>query len=581
MNTVSKWSVLVKLIHRSNKHLSLFIISVPLAILSVLGTLLTPLYVGRAIDCIIGMGAVDFGQIKIYCLKIIISSATAALAQWLLGICSNKLTYKIVHDLRDEAFLHIQELPLSYLDSHSTGDIVSRMITDVEQISNGLLLSLTSFLTGVATIIGALFFMLSVNPLVALIVIIVTPMSLIAASLITKHTYKMFRTQSQIRGDLTSLIDELISGQKVVQAFGYEAEAEKHFDEMNSEMSKFTLKAVFYSSLTNPSTRFINALAYAGIGACGAIVAISGGISIGGLTSLLAYANQYTKPFNEITDVLAELQNALACAGRIFDLIEVPKQTADPIEVCDSKATVGQIDFKSVSFSYSPDRPLIDDFNLTVKPGQLVAIVGPTGCGKTTLINLLMRFYEPNEGKICIDGVDISTMSRHELRKKFGMVLQETRLKTGTIRDNICMGRPDASDEDILAAAVASHSHEFIKRLPNGYDTVIDESGGNLSQGQKQLLCIARVMLTHPPMLILDEATSSIDTRTELKVQDAFSVLMNGRTTFIVAHRLSTIREADIILVMRNGKIIEKGTHNELLEKQGFYCELYNSQFAQ
>lgn len=581
MNTVSKWSILVKLIRRSNKHLSLFIISVPLAILSVLGTLLTPLYVGRAIDCIIGMGAVDFEQIKLYCLKIIISSGTASVAQWLLGICSNKLTYKIVHDLRNEAFLHIQKLPLSYLDSHSTGDIVSRIVTDVEQISNGLLLSLTSFLTGVATIIGALFFMLSVNPLVALIVIIVTPLSLIAASLITKHTYKMFRTQSQIRGELTSLIDELISGQKVVQAFGYEKEAEKHFDGMNSEMSKFTLKAVFYSSLTNPSTRFINALAYAGIGACGAIVAISGGISIGGLTSLLAYANQYTKPFNEITDVLAELQNALACAGRVFDLIEVPEQTADPVTVYDNKATVGQIDFKSVSFSYSPDRPLIDDFNLTVKPGQLVAIVGPTGCGKTTLINLLMRFYEPNDGKICIDGVDISTMSRHELRKKFGMVLQETRLKTGTVRENICMGRPDASDEDILAAAVASHSHEFIKRLPNGYDTIIDEAGGNLSQGQKQLLCIARVMLTHPPMLILDEATSSIDTRTELKVQDAFGVLMNGRTTFIVAHRLSTIREADIILVMRNGKIIEKGTHTELLEKQGFYYELYNSQFAQ
>lgn len=580
MNTVSKWDILVKLIRRSNKHLSLFIISVPLAILSVLGTLLTPLYVGRAIDCIIGMGAVDFGQIKIYCLKIIISSGTASIAQWLLGICSNKLTYKIVHDLRDEAFLHIQKLPLAYLDSHSTGDIVSRMITDVEQLSNGLLLSLTSFITGIATIIGALFFMLSVNPLVALIVIIVTPLSLIAASLITKHTYKMFRTQSQIRGELTSLIDELISGQKVVQAFGYESEAEKHFDEMNSEMSKFTLKAVFYSSLTNPSTRFINALAYAGIGACGAIVAISGGISIGGLTSLLAYANQYTKPFNEITDVLAELQNALACAGRIFDLIEVPEQTAEPVDSCSSETTVGRINFDSVSFSYSPDKPLIDDFNLTVKPGQLVAIVGPTGCGKTTLINLLMRFYEPNEGKICIDGVDISTISRHDLRKKFGMVLQETRLKTGTIRDNICMGRPDASDEEILAAAIASHSHEFIKRLPNGYDTVIDESGGNLSQGQKQLLCIARVMLTHPPMLILDEATSSIDTRTELKVQDAFSALMNGRTTFIVAHRLSTIREADIILVMRNGKIIEKGTHGELLEKQGFYRELYNSQFA-
>lgn len=580
MNTVSKWDILVKLIRRSNKHLSLFIISVPLAILSVLGTLLTPLYVGRAIDCIIGMGAVDFGQIKIYCLKIIISSGTASIAQWLLGICSNKLTYKIVHDLRDEAFLHIQKLPLAYLDSHSTGDIVSRMITDVEQLSNGLLLSLTSFITGIATIIGALFFMLSVNPLVALIVIIVTPLSLIAASLITKHTYKMFRMQSQIRGELTSLIDELISGQKVVQAFGYESEAEKHFDEMNSEMSKFTLKAVFYSSLTNPSTRFINALAYAGIGACGAIVAISGGISIGGLTSLLAYANQYTKPFNEITDVLAELQNALACAGRIFDLIEVSEQTAEPVDSCSSKTTVGRINFDSVSFSYSPDKPLIDDFNLTVKPGQLVAIVGPTGCGKTTLINLLMRFYEPNEGKICIDGVDISTMSRRDLRKKFGMVLQETRLKTGTIRDNICMGRPDASDEEILAAAIASHSHEFIKRLPNGYDTVIDESGGNLSQGQKQLLCIARVMLTHPPMLILDEATSSIDTRTELKVQDAFSALMNGRTTFIVAHRLSTIREADIILVMRNGKIIEKGTHGELLEKQGFYRELYNSQFA-
>lgn len=580
MKAASRKLILGKLLKKSRSYLPVFILSVVLAVLTVIGTLLAPLFIGQAIDCIVGAGDVDFDRILLIFIKIAVSVGIAALAQWLLSLCSNRMTYGIVHDIRDEAFDHIQRLPLSYLDSHPTGDIVSRIITDVEQLANGLLLGFTNFFTGVMTILGALAFMLSVNLPVALVVVVVTPLSLLCANLITKHTYAMFNVQTETRGEQTALIDELISGQKVVQAFGYEDRAQQHFDEINGRLKVCSLRALFYSSLTNPSTRFVNALAYAGIGTLGAITAISGGISVGGLASLLAYANQYTKPFNEITDVIAELQNALACAGRLFELIEAPEQSPDPTELPEPSAPKGTVEFDDLTFSYSPDKPLIRNFSLRIKPGQLVAIVGPTGCGKTTLINLLMRFYDPVSGRILVDGTDTQSMPRGELRGQFGMVLQETWLKEGTIRENIAMGRPDAGEDEIIAAATASHAHDFIKRLPDGYDTVIGESGGNLSQGQKQLLCIARVMLSHPPMLILDEATSSIDTRTEMQVQDAFRRLMKGRTTFIVAHRLSTIREADVILVMRDGRIVEQGSHRELLDRNGFYRELYDSQFA-
>ena len=580
MKTASRKLILGKLLKKSRSYLPVFILSVVLAVLTVVGTLLAPLFIGQAIDCIVGAGDVDFDRILLIFIKIAVSVGIAALAQWLLSLCSNRMTYGIVHDIRDEAFDHIQRLPLSYLDSHPTGDIVSRIITDVEQLANGLLLGFTNFFTGVMTILGALAFMLSVNLPVALVVVVVTPLSLLCANLITKHTYAMFNVQTETRGEQTALIDELISGQKVVQAFGYEDRAQQHFDEINGRLKVCSLRALFYSSLTNPSTRFVNALAYAGIGTLGAITAISGGISVGGLASLLAYANQYTKPFNEITDVIAELQNALACAGRLFELIEAPEQSPDPTELPEPSAPKGTVEFDDLTFSYSPDKPLIRNFSLRIKPGQLVAIVGPTGCGKTTLINLLMRFYDPVSGRILVDGTDTKSMPRGELRGQFGMVLQETWLKEGTILENIAMGRPDAGEDEIIAAATASHAHDFIKRLPDGYDTVIGESGGNLSQGQKQLLCIARVMLSHPPMLILDEAASSIDTRTEIQVQDAFRRLMKGRTTFIVAHRLSTIREADVILVMRDGRIVEQGSHRELLDRNGFYRELYDSQFA-
>ena len=580
MKAASRKLILGKLLKKSRSYLPVFILSVVLAVLTVVGTLLAPLFIGQAIDCIVGAGDVDFDRILLIFIKIAVSVGIAALAQWLLSLCSNRMTYGIVHDIRDEAFDHIQRLPLSYLDSHPTGDIVSRIITDVEQLANGLLLGFTNFFTGVMTILGALAFMLSVNLPVALVVVVVTPLSLLCANLITKHTYSMFNVQTETRGEQTALIDELISGQKVVQAFGYEDRAQQHFDEINGRLKVCSLRALFYSSLTNPSTRFVNALAYAGIGTLGAITAISGGISVGGLASLLAYANQYTKPFNEITDVIAELQNALACAGRLFELIEAPEQSPDPTELPEPSAPKGTVEFDDLTFSYSPDKPLIRNFSLRIKPGQLVAIVGPTGCGKTTLINLLMRFYDPVSGRILVDGTDTKSMPRGELRGQFGMVLQETWLKEGTILENIAMGRPDAGEDEIIAAATASHAHDFIKRLPDGYDTMIGESGGNLSQGQKQLLCIARVMLSHPPMLILDEATSSIDTRTEMQVQDAFRRLMKGRTTFIVAHRLSTIREADVILVMRDGRIVEQGSHRELLDRNGFYRELYDSQFA-
>lgn len=578
----SRMEVMKKLYLKAKNYMPAFALSMILAIITVLGSLAVPLLVGKAVDCITGAGTVDFAGIAKILIGILASIGIAAAAQWLMSLCNNHMTYGIVHDIRDEAFKHIQRLPLSYLDSHSTGDTVSRMISDVEQLANGLLMGFTNFFTGMLTIIGALCFMLSVNPIIALVVVAITPLSLIIANFITKHTYSMFRIQTKTKGEETALIDELISEQKIVQAFGYENRAQIRFDDINERLQACSLRALFYSSLTNPSTRFVNAIAYAGIGTIGAIAAISGGISVGGLVSLLSYTNQYTKPFNEITDVLAELQNALACAGRLFELIEAPEQSPEPDE-SESKhlsAGSGSIEFENMSFSYSSDKPLIRNFNLKVRSGKLVAIVGPTGCGKTTLINLLMRFYDPNCGRILIDGIDTLDMRRSELREHFGMVLQETWLKSGTIRENIAMGRPEASLEEIIAAAKASHAHEFIKRLPNGYETVIGETGGSLSQGQKQLLCIARVMLCEPPMLILDEATSSIDTRTELRVQDAFKKLMKGRTTFIVAHRLSTIREADIILVMREGQIVEKGMHSELLNRDGFYKTLYESQFA-
>ena len=573
-------ATLNRVLHKIRPYSIFVVCSLLVAAVSVAAQLYIPILCGDAIDKMLGKGNVDLAGVLRIAVSILVVAAVAALAQWLLSLCSNRMTYGIVHDIRDEAFDHIQRLPLSYLDSHPTGDIVSRIITDVEQLANGLLLGFTNFFTGVMTILGALAFMLSVNLPVALVVVVVTPLSLICANLITKHTYSMFNVQTETRGEQTALIDELISGQKVVQAFGYEDRAQQHFDEINGRLKVCSLRALFYSSLTNPSTRFVNALAYAGIGTLGAIAAISGGISVGGLASLPAYANQYTKPFNEITDVIAELQNALACAGRLFELIEAPEQSPDPTELPEPSAPKGTVEFDDLTFSYSPDKPLIRNFSLSVKPGQLVAIVGPTGCGKTTLINLLMRFYDPVSGRILVDGTDTKSMPRGELRGQFGMVLQETWLKEGTILENIAMGRPDAGEDEIIAAATASHAHDFIKRLPDGYDTVIGESGGNLSQGQKQLLCIARVMLSHPPMLILDEATSSIDTRTEIQVQDAFRRLMKGRTTFIVAHRLSTIREADVILVMRDGRIVEQGSHRELLDRNGFYRELYDSQFA-
>lgn len=571
---------LKKIIIKGKNYLHYFIISMVLAVISVAANLMIPLLIGDAVDCIKTIGDVDFEAISKYLLFIGLSVGVSALAQYLMSLCSNRMTYGITRDIRDEAFRHIQKLPLSYLDSHATGDTVSRMISDVEHMADGLLLGFTHFFTGILTILGALGFMMSVNPLVALVIVAVTPLSLIAANLITKHTYSMFGVQSATRGEQTAFIEELLNGHRVVQAFECEGSTQEHFDEINERLRTCSVRALFYSSLTNPSTRFVNAIAYAGIGVAGALSAIAGGISVGGLTALLSYANQYTKPFNEITDVLAELQNALACAARLFELIEAPEQSPD--EECAEHISRGSNDvcFDNVSFSYNHERELIKDFSMNVKSGKLIAIVGPTGCGKTTLINLLMRFYDPDDGRILVGGTDTAKVARSELRKNFGMVLQDTWLKAGTIRENISMGKPDASEDEIIAAAKASHAHEFIKRLPKAYDTVIGESGGSLSQGQKQLLCIARVMLTRPPMLILDEATSSIDTRTEIQVQDAFGKLMKGRTTFIVAHRLSTIREADMILVMRDGRIIEKGTHSELLALGGFYKELYESQFA-
>ncbi len=556
-------------------------LSILLAAASVAGTLYIPIVIGEAIDFIIGEGQVNFAEITPLLIRAAIVAAATALCQWLMSVVNNRVVFHVVRDIRNTAFRKIEELPLSFLDRNPVGDIVSRVIADADQFADGLLMGFTQLFTGVMTIAGTLVFMLSINPWITLVVVVLTPVSLFVAKFIADRTYNMFKLQSETRGEQTAFIDEMIGNQKVVKAFGREDEAIEKFDEINGRLEKAYLNATFFSSLVNPSTRFVNSLVYAGVGLTGAVVAITSGgaFTVGALSCFLSYANQYTKPFNEISGVITELQNALACAGRVFELIEEPSQVSDEGNKV-LQGTDGDVSLHDVCFSYVPEKKLIENFNLTVTPGQRVAIVGPTGCGKTTVINLLMRFYDVTSGKICVEGEDIRELTRESLRSSYGMVLQETWLKSGTIRDNIVMGKPDATDEEVITAAKAAHAHSFIKRLPEGYNTVIGEDGGSLSQGQKQLLCIARIMLCLPPMLILDEATSSIDTRTEIKIQDAFAKLMKGRTSFIVAHRLSTIRDADVILVMKDGNIIEQGNHTELLEKNGFYANLYNSQFA-
>ena len=572
--------ILRKVLLRLRRYWAAMIASLLMATVSVAMSLYIPILVGEAIDQIVGTGNVDFQVVATKLLGVAVCAGISALAQWLMSILNNRVTYRVTRDIRDEAFLHIQSLPLKFLDSHPHGDLVSRVVSDVDTFSDGLLMGFTQLFTGVMTILGTLVLMLSISWEIALVVICITPLSLVVANFIAKKTYSMFQLQTKTRGEQTALIDETLGNLKVVKAFGHEKASLQQFNEVNERLEKCSLRAIFFSSLVNPSTRFVNAMVYAGVGLVGALIAIGGGITVGNLTSFLNYANQYTKPFNEISGVVTELQNALACAGRVFDLIEEPVQTPDPVVPEQPEQVEGAVEIRDVKFSYRPDKPLIENFNLFVKPGQRVAIVGPTGCGKTTFINLLMRFYDPQEGEICLDGVNTRKMARSTLRRSVGMVLQDTWLQAGTIRENIAMGKPDATDDEIIAAAMQAHAHSFIKRLPNGYDTVISESGGNLSQGQKQLLCIARVMLCLPPMLFLDEATSSIDTRTEIRIQKAFDTMMEGRTSFIVAHRLSTIREADLILVMQRGKIVEQGRHEELLEKRGFYAELYRSQFA-
>ena len=556
------------------------VISTMLAAISVALTLYVPKLTGYAVDYIVGPGQVSFPDVFRVMIQIGICIMVTALAQWLMNVCNNKMTYQVVRDIRNEAFQKIEVLPLKYIDSHPYGEVVSRVIADVDQFADGLLMGFTQLFTGVVTIVGTFGFMLSVNVKITFVVVLITPVSFLVANFIAKKTFAMFRQQSEIRGEQTGLIDEMIGSQKVVQTFGQGRKVTKEFDEINERMGKAYLRATFFSSITNPSTRFVNSLVYTGVGIAGAFAVINGSLTVGQLSSFLSYANQYTKPFNEISGVVTEFQNAVACAQRIFDLIEEEPQMPEVHGAVELKDIKGNVVAENVAFSYVPGQKLIRNFNLKVRPGQRIAIVGPTGCGKTTLINLLMRFYDVNGGSISVEKIDIREMTRRSLRAGYGMVLQDTWLKTGTIRDNIAMGKPDASDAEVVEAAKASYIHSFIKRLPNGYDTWITEDGEGLSQGQKQLLCIARVMLCRPPMLILDEATSSIDTRTELRIQAAFAELMKGRTTFIVAHRLSTIREADVILVMRDGHIVEQGRHEELLEKKGFYAQLYNSQFA-
>lgn len=571
-------STLKKVLKYIRRYVLWLILSIILAAGTVAGTLYIPIIAGNAIDCIIE-GNVNFGAIMPLLLQAGIIAGATAFLQWLMNAINNKITFQVVRDLRSAAFRRIEELPLSYLDAHPSGDIVSRVIADADQFADGLLMGFTQLFSGVVTILGTLVFMLSIDPWITLVVVVLTPISLFTAKFIAKRTYKLFKLQSETRGEQTALIDEMIGNQKVVSAFAHEKASLEQFDEINERLETYSRRATFFSSLVNPTTRFINSLVYAGVGLAGAITAINGGITVGALSCFLSYANQYTKPFNEISGVVTELQNALACAGRLIELIEQPAQESDENNAV-LVGVKGNVEMESVKFSYLPEQKLIENLNLSVKAGQKIAIVGPTGCGKTTLINLLMRFYDVTGGKITIEGQDVRDVTRDSLREAYGMVLQETWLKAGTIRENITMGKPDASDEEVIAAAKAAHAHGFIKRLPDGYDTVIGEDGGSLSQGQKQLLCITRIMLCLPPMLILDEATSSIDTRTELKIQDGFTKLMKGRTSFIVAHRLSTIRDADVILVMKDGNIIEQGNHSELLERGGFYAKLYNSQFA-
>lgn len=583
-NTAQK-GTLKKVLKYVQRHGFFMVLSILFAAITVALTLYTPILIGDAIDLIVGKGQVDFAGIAAILIKTGIIIGITALIQWLMNTINNRITYHVVRDIRNEAFRKIEILPLSYIDAHPYGDIVNRVIADADQFADGLLMGFTQLFTGIVTILGTLFFLFSISWQIAIVVVIVTPLSLFIARFIANRTYRMFRVQSETRGQQTAFIDEMIGNQKVVQAFSHEGEALEEFDRINDRLADCSLKATFYSSLTNPCTRFVNSVVYAGVALAGALICIAtaGAVNpftIGQLSACLSYANQYTKPFNEISGVVTELQNALACASRLFELIEEEPQIPEPADAVNLANVKGSVGLNDVSFSYVPDRKLIEGLNLSVKPGQRIAIVGPTGCGKTTIINLLMRFYDVNSGSITVEGTDIRNATRNSLRSSYGMVLQETWLRSGTIRDNIVMGKPDATDEEIIAAAKASHAHSFIKRLPQGYDTVITEDGGSLSQGQKQLLCITRVMLCLPPMLILDEATSSIDTRTEIKIQDSFAKMMNGRTSFIVAHRLSTIREADVILVMKDGHIIEQGNHEELLAKNGFYANLYNSQFA-
>lgn len=577
---VNNKKTLRRILHYIRPYTALVILSLLLSALTVGLTLYIPILTGRSVDYIVGEGQVDFTGLMAVIAGILISIAVTAVAQWVMNHINNKVTYRIVRDLRVQAFDHLQELPLSYVDRHSSGDLLSRVITDIDQFSDGLLLGFTQLFTGVATIVGTIIFMLGINPWITLIVVVLSPLSFLVADFISKKSFTMFKKQSETRGELTGFTNEMLGGIKVVQAFGYQDEANEEFDEINRRLSEYSLKATFFSSITNPATRFMYSAIYAGVAIAGCFSVMGGMLTVGQLSSFLSYTNQYTKPFNDITSVLTEFQNSIASAARVFELIDEPAAPAEPADAVVLTEPEGRILLKDVDFSYTPGVPLIQDLNLSVKPGQRIAIVGPTGCGKTTLINLLMRFYDVQKGSIQVDGHDIRQITRHSLRTSYGMVLQETWLKSASIRDNIAYGRPGASLEEIIEAARKAHAHSFIMRMPEGYDTIITEGGGNLSQGQKQLLCIARIMLCLPPMLILDEATSSIDTMTEIRIQRAFETLMRGRTSFVVAHRLSTIQTADVILVMNKGRIIEQGTHQELLAKQGFYADLYYSQFA-
>ena len=580
LDSTTQKATLKKVMQCISRYRFLVVLSILLAAISVALTLYVPILVGDAIDFIVAAGQVNFDQMMTTLTRVVIVVAITALAQWLMNVINNKITYQVIRDMRDQAFRKIQVLPLKYIDSHPYGEVVSRVIADVDQFADGLLMGFSQLFTGVITILGTLIFMLTVNVGITFVVVLLTPLSLFVANFIARRTFSMFKKQSEARAEQTALVDEMVGNEKVVQAFTHEAAAQETFDEINERLRASSLKAIFYSSITNPSTRFINSVVYAGVGLTGALAAVSGAMTVGGLSAFLSYANQYTKPFNEISGVITELQNALVCAARLFELIEEPSQIPDAENARVLTAPEGRITAENVAFSYVADRPLIQRLNLDVQPGQRVAIVGPTGCGKTTLINLLMRFYDVDKGSISVEGTDIRSITRASLRRNYGMVLQDTWLKEGTVRENIVMGKPDATDEEVVTAAKASHAHGFITRLPDGYDTVLSGDGGSLSQGQKQLLCITRVMLCLPPMLILDEATSSIDTRTELHIQEAFARLMQGRTSFIVAHRLSTIKNADIILVMKDGDIIEQGNHEQLLAAGGFYANLYNSQFA-